>query len=557
MVEYEQATEWHRKWRAVTAAIVAGTESAVITSSASKIAAQRTIGGSIMKRSSTVRLFLAGMLVIFGLSAATPAAQSQPAMAVTVGLGGEVDSLDLVAGGVGTAVGTSIYEALFDKLVKINPTNGELQPGLATSWRLADPQTYVLVLRRGVRFHNGEEFDAESAKFTLELVIKSKSFLQSRIPFVDRIDVVDRYTVRIHSSRPDILLPVGLGDIPMYPHRYYQRVGTSGFATQPVGTGPFKFGRWDKGVRIVLERNENYWGKKPQLQTLTFRPFVESATRIAALEAGEIDIAVNVPPDDAQRLQRRGFRIAWTPIGQSMVMLFNLRVESPLRDRRVRQALNYAIDKEALVKNVMLGFGKVLDAQLVGSDGFGYNPELKPYAFDLQRARQLLAEAGFPNGFTIKMETSEGRYVKQREVSEALVGQLARAGIRVQMDVLEWATYVTKLLRTLDVAPLAYVGWNYFPAMDSDFVLRHYATESPYKLFSNARFDDLYNRSRAEADRNKRRGILRDLHAVLREEAPVVFLFQAPNVFALNARVQGFQPTPDDRIHFDNVSVSR
>jgi peptide/nickel transport system substrate-binding protein len=377
------------------------------------------------------------------------------------------------------------------------------------------------------------------------------------MPYVDKVEVVDRYTVRIHNSQLDVLLPAGLGDVPMYPAKYYQQVGTQGFSTHPVGTGPFKFDRWDKGVQIVLNRYDDYWGKKPQVQRLVFRPFVESATRLAALQTGEIDIAVNAPPDDAQRLKSRGFNIASTAIGQAMILQFNLRINSPLRDRKVRQALNYAIDKEALVKNVMLGFGRVLDGQVVGPDGFGYNPNLKPYSFDLQRAHQLLSEAGFPNGFSIDMDTSQGRYVKQREVSEALVGQLAKASVRVQMHVWEWAEFVTKLDNTLTIAPLAYAGWNYYPAMDADFIFRWYVTDNPEKLFSNPTFDDLYNRQRAEPDRNKRLQLLREMQALLHDEAPMVFLFQSPDIYALKADIQGFRPTPDDRIHFDTVTVSR
>jgi peptide/nickel transport system substrate-binding protein len=507
-------------------------------------------------------VLLVTALALAAASVADPAAvMGQQPMTVTVGLAGEVDSLDPIGSAVGSAVGYTIFEALFDTLVKVNPTNGSVQPGLASSWRVVDPQTYLFVLRRGIRFHNGEEFDAESAKFTLEHLLRVRTWLVSRIPFVERIEAVDRYTLRIRTSQPDVLLAAGLGDIPMYPRQYYQQVGGQGFATSPVGTGPFKFERWDRGVRIVLQRNGEYWGKRPQLGRIVFRPFVESATRLAALEAGEIDIAVNAPPDDAQRLRARGFRVEWTPIGQSMLVQFklpaNLPADSPLRHVKVRQALNHAVDKEALVRSVMLGFGKVLDGQIVGADAFGYNPALRPYVFDLQRARQLLSEAGYPGGFTIRMETSQGRYVKHREVSEALVGQLAQVGVRVQMDVLEWATFVGKLLRTLDIAPLSYVGWNYFPAMDSDFVLRHFATDSPFKLFSNPQFDELYRRQRAETDRGKRAEILRQAHAVLRDEVPGIFLFQAPNVFALHGRVQGFRPTPDDKIHFDDIVIGR
>lgn len=506
-------------------------------------------------RSFMTRLACSVVAVALVLTIALPASQAQPPVTLTLGIGGEPDSLDYITA-VGGAVARDIFSGLFEYLIDVNPVNGELRPGLATSWRLVDPTTYLFVLRRGVRFHNGEEFDAQSAKFTLDLVINTKSWLLSRIAFVQSVEVVDRYTLRIRSSQPDVLLPAGLGDIPMYPRQYYERVKSEGFSARPVGTGRYQFVRWDRGLRVELQRFEGYWGRKLAIQRLVFRPFVESATRIAALESGEIDIANKVPPDDAERLRRRGFRIDWTPLGMGMVLLLNVRPESPLRDRRVRLALNYAIDKEALVKNTMVGFSRVLDGQLVGPDGFGHNPELTPYPFDLQRARQLLSEAGFPNGFTIKMETSEGNYTKQREVSEALVGQLARAGVRVEMDVLEWATLVGKLIRTLDYAPLVYVGWQYFPAMDSDFVLRHYTSSSPFKLWSNPRFDELYRQQRAELDRNKRRAILRQAHAVLREDAPMVFLFQAPHIYAMNSRVR-FQPTPDERIHYETVTISR
>lgn len=512
-------------------------------------------------RAQLITLLLAGCLLVLMVAFPGPAALGQQPMTVTVGLAGEVDSLDTIGSAVGSAVGYTIFEALFDPLVRVNPADGSVQPALATSWRVVDPQTYLFIIRRGVKFHNGEEFDAESAKFTLEHLLRVKTWLVSRLPFVERVEALDRYTLRIRTSQPDVLLPVGLADIPMYPRQYYQRVGTQGFSTNPVGTGLFKFARWERGVRIVLERFDGYWGKKALLHTVVFRPFVESGTRLAALEAGEIDVAVNAPPDDAARLRGRGYQIHWTPIGQAMMVQFKLPAtapaDSPLRNVKVRQALNHAVDKEALVKSVMLGFGKVLDGQIVGTDAFGYNPALKPYPFDLQRARQLLSEAGYASGLTIKMETSEGRYVKHREVSEALVGQLARAGVRVQMDVLEWATFVGKVFRTQDIAPLSYIGWNYYPAMDSDYVLRLFATDSPWKLYSSARFDELYRRQRGETDRKKRLEIVRQAHAVLHEEAPGIFLFQSPAVFAVNAKVAGFKPTPDEKIHFDTMTVSR
>ncbi len=496
------------------------------------------------------------LLLVLGLG--LPLVTGQQPATVTVGLGGETDSLDMItaAGGGGTPRQTVFM--IFDTLIRVDPLTGQLEPRLATSWRMVNPTTYLFVLRRGVRFHNGEEFDAESVKFTIGLVIDPKipSYLKSRLVFVERVDVVDRYTVRIVTSQPDVLLPASIADVPMYPARYYQQVGTRGFSTQPVGTGPFKFSRWEKGVRIMFERNADYWGKKPSLERIIVRPFVESATRLAALQAGEIDIAVNVPPDDANRLAQRGFRIAWAPIALSTVLGFNTKPESPLRDRRVRLAMNYAIDKEAIVKRILLGFGRVLNGQLVGPDAFGYDPKLTAYPYDPNRAKQLLAQAGFPNGFSITMENSEGRYVKSREIGEALVGQLAQVGIKVDMQVLDFATLTRKLLFDHTVAPLYYVGWVYFPSLDADAVLRHYATSSPFMIWSNPAYDALFTRQRGELDRRKRVAFIQQASAVLREDVPGVFLFQAPGIFALSQRVKSFRPTADEIIDYTTISVA-
>lgn len=505
-----------------------------------------------MRRPVLVCLVLAAAL----LTPRMPLA-AQSSSVVTIGLTGEVDSMDWIRS-TGSAVGYSLFDALFEGLLKVDPINGNVRPWLATSWRLLDPQTYIFVLRRGVKFHDGAEFTAEDAKFSIDLVISSKSWLLVRIPFVTKVEAIDRYTLSISLSQPDVLIPASIAIIPMYPKAYYERVGTQGFSNNPIGTGPFRFTAWQKGVRIVTDRFNGYWGKKAQIQQVVWRPFVESATRLAALEAGEIDIAVNVPPDDAPRLERRGFTIKSVPLGLSMIIQFKLPADiaqdNPIRHKKVRQALNYAVDKQALLKNVMLGYGRVLEGQIVGSDGFGYNPAIKAYPYDLEKARRLLAEAGYPNGFTIRMDTSEGRYLKHREVSEAVVGQLTKAGVRVQMEVHEWGTFVGKLARTMDVAPLSYIGWVYYPAMDADFALRWFASDFSWKLYANPQFDELFKKQRAETDRTKRQALLGQIMALMHEEAPVIFLFQSPAIYALNPKIKGFVATPDERVRFQELT---
>lgn len=491
-------------------------------------------------------------VVLFSLLGIPGAAQSLGTL--TVGLAVEPASLD--RNFAESAPGFSIYPTIFEYLVKVEPKSGRLEPMLATSWRVVSPTTWEFVLRRGVRFHNGEVFDADSVKMTVETVLTTPAVVRSRIRFVERVEVVDRFTVRFITSEPFALLPQGLSQVAMYPPNYYKEKGQGYFSTNPVGTGKFRMAQWHKGNLMILEANGDYWGTdKARVRNLIFRPIVETATRLAALERGEIDIAVNVPPDEVKRLEALDLRVASTPIGQAMMVQIKPVPGTPLADKRVRQAMNYAVDKDSIVKNIMLGFTRPLDGQPVGRDAFGYSPRLKPYPFDLERAKRLLAEAGYPNGFSVKFQSSSGRYLKHREASEAVAGQLPRAGIRVEFEVIEWGTFSRSVLQTLEAGPLFYIGWNYFPVMDADFVAQHFATDSPFKLFSNTKIDELFQKQRRTFDPKERQAILQELMAVIREEAPAIFLFQSPDIFAYRPRVVGFEPTPDNAIHFDTIGL--
>lgn len=516
-------------------------------------------GSNVRARVSVVLAIVLATLVVLAPGRQI-GAQSQGDL-IRIGLPGEVESFDSIRS-VGGAPATALLGTMNEGLIRISPQNLQLQPWLATSWRLVDPQTYIFVLRRGVKFHDGTEFTADDAKFSFDLVISTQSWMRIFIPYVDKVDVVDRYTLRMHSNQVDVLLPATIGSVPIYPKAYYERVGTQGFATSPVLTGPYRLARWDRGVRVITERFEGYWGPKAHIRQVEWKPFVEDATRIAALEAGEIDLAVSVPPDDAARLEKRGIAIKWAPMAFSMVVQFKLPADiaqdNPIRDRRVRQALNYAIDKQELVKNVMLGYAAPLPGQMVGPDGFGYNPAVSAYPYDPAKARQLLAEAGYRNGLTIKMDTSQGYYTKHKEVSEAIVGQLAKVGVRVQLSVLEWNTQLAKMFRPpYDVAPLSYIGWVYFPSMDGDLAIRWFLSTQPWKFYANPKFDELYRAQRAETNRAKRQEILRQIMTLMHDDAPVVFLFRQSNIYALNPKIGGFVVPPDQRIRIQDLVIRR
>jgi peptide/nickel transport system substrate-binding protein len=453
------------------------------------------------------------------------------------------------------APGFSVYRMLFDKLSNADVLNGgALGPELATSWSLVDDTTWRFNLRKDVKWSDGSDFTAADVVATIDLTLNGKppALMASRIGGVTDAAAVDPYTVDIHTKTKNAILPVGLADIYIYQAKQINAGGNQAIQQSPVVTGMFKVAGREEGVSVTLEPNPYYWGTKSTLDQVVFKPYPEDATRVAALQTGEIDIAYTVPPDDSQVLQSKGFSLASTPIGQSMVLnLKTVNPDTPLAKQGVRQALNYAIDKEAIVKDVMLGFGKPLPAQLVGPDGVGFNSQIQAYPYDPARAKQMLADAGYPNGFAITLYTSQGRYVKQKEASEAIAGQLRQVGLDVTMNLQDFSSFFVGSPNY----DMYYSGWNYFPTMDADFVLQQFVCTSQFKVMCNQEFDSLFQQERQEADPAKRSALLQQMQVIVHDQAPAIFMFQAPDIFGVSSHVKGFKPTPDDVVHVDGVTV--
>jgi peptide/nickel transport system substrate-binding protein len=482
---------------------------------------------------------------------------------LTVGLAGEFSSLDPNYQMI--VPSQSLYEVLFERLVRVNPLTSEIEPALATEWTQVDENTWEFTIREGVEFHNGATFTVQDAVGTIQRIMDEETpgTIKSRIANVESVEAVDDRTLRITTASPDVVFLGNIGEVRMYPFDYYEEVGQEGFNAEPIGTGPYRLVSWDRGGAVTVEAFDDYWGDPPLLDQVVFRTIPEALGRVAALEAGEIDIAYNISPDEAARLEQEDFIAASVPNGQGTgVQLFGRPgTGDPLLDPRVRQALNYAIDKEAIVENIMLGYTAVLNGTVVGPDAFGYNPDLDPWPYDPDRARELLAEAGYPDGFTIDFDAGVENYTKGQEVAEAVVAQLAEVGVTANLQVLEWTVYVEKLARTYDSAPLTYVGWNYYPVMDADFAIRHFVSSSPYFTENNEmevspEMDELYAQQKTEFDRDARISILHEFMAEMREEAQMIYLFQSPLINGVSPRVQGYQPTPNDLIDIRGVTVT-
>ncbi|CAG1003286.1 partial Heme-binding protein A, partial [Gammaproteobacteria bacterium] len=297
----------------------------------------------------------------------------------------------------------AIFDLMYNKLIRVG-TDGRLVPDLAESWEMVNPTTWRFHLRKGVKFHNGEEFNAETVKFTIEWNMDAKNNRLSRrgVPDVAKVNIVDSHTVDVTTTKPVGVQPTLLTIVYLLPAKYYARVGAQNFNNAPVGTGPFEYVDWKRDEYIKLQANPEYWEGKPKLNNVEIKIIPEASSRVAALKAGEVNLVYQLLPEQVDTVKTSGFEVKAVSIGQSYVFGFGretLRAK-PLQDKRVRQAIQHAVDMDAIIKGITGGMARKLDGQMAGPGVFGYSPDVRAYDYDPEKAKQLLTQAGYAQGFT-------------------------------------------------------------------------------------------------------------------------------------------------------------
>jgi len=471
----------------------------------------------------TVAGLITGAVTLALLASAAPVnyAQARP---LTLAITGDAESMDPILAAISTT--SSIQHHMLELLVDYDP-DGKIVPALATSWRALDNLNWEFKLRPNVRFHNGEPFNAESVKFSIERFRDHpKSLQKAYVSLIKEVRPVDDLTVRIVTSEPSPDLIANLANnISMLPPRYAREVGDEGLARRPVGTGPYRFVEWVRDDRVVLEANPTYWGPKPQATRVTIRPIPEGATRVAALLAGEVDVVEGIPIPDIPRVAKaRGFRVLRKQ-GPRLIFVamdtFRDRggrhpagspglpegAPNPFKDVRVRQAIYHAINTKEIVEQVMGGAATPAE-QILPPFLPGYNPKVRRPIYDPSRAKRLLAEAGYPNGFTVRLDVTTDRYVNDREVGLALVGMLGRVGINVQLNGLPRLIYFPRM-RTFDTS-FQMSGWltlissaNWAALLGCVDPKTGYGRAN-YGRYCNPELDRLIDIMRTEMDEKKR-----------------------------------------------------
>lgn len=449
----------------------------------------------------------------------------------------------------------SVLRNIFETLVVRSDDMKALEPGLATSWQQVDETTWQFKLRRGVRFHNGEAFNAAAVKFSIDRVLdpRQRVPLRTLVEPIQRVEVVDDFTINVVTRRPDPLLVGRFGGYAtnIVPPGYVREKGDAFVAVNPVGTGPYRFASWVRDGDLILETNPDYWGPPPKFGTVIIKPIPESATRVAALRTGEADIIVNVPPPDIPAIRRSGrAEIHTIPSGRIMHAILNAQ-EGPTANVKVRQALNHAVDVDSIIATILGGYGRRI-ATVVAAEDFGHDPNLKPYPYDLAKARQLLAEAGYPNGFDITFDCPKGRYPFDSEVCQALAGQLEQAGVRARVVFNEWALYNSKsAARTLGA--LSLWGWGTLN-FDADGRLRSlFATVPAYprgtarQTYSNKDFDALVLQAIETTNPATRLRLYKMAQRILYHDAANLFLYQLVDIYGVSTRIT-WKPRADEMV---------
>jgi peptide/nickel transport system substrate-binding protein len=443
---------------------------------------------------------------------------------------------------------------LYDPLVELD-RDGRPVPALATAWARINPTTIRFQLRHGVKFHHGEDFTAEDVKFTFGAVRDpAQKYRQaSNFSFVDRVEVLDRFTVQLVTKQPEVAVIRMIEDFGIV-SAPYAKAQPAILNTKPNGTGAYRFVEWVKDDHLTMEAFPGHWRGAPAISRVTWRAIKDDAARVAALLAGEIDVAHSVPTDLVPLVAKSGRAEvrAVAAMRSYWLMLVNTRPDAPTAKREVRQAINYAIDRDELNRALFGGQALPL-ATAIHPKSLGYDPQ-HTWPFDPAKAKELLARAGYPNGFSIGLHASSGRYARDRELSQAIAGQLARVGITVRVKNLEVGQFTDGVFKkTTD--PLVLLTFSdKGHDRTGNFSLSH-RTGQLWSVISYPQLDELIARVEGTLDDATRAEELRKAQAWMMEHAPAAYLLTLVDIYGVNKTLK-WQPRPDDVLNWREAAFA-
>ncbi len=468
-------------------------------------------------------------LAIAALLYAGPAAAAGDTLVVVQEA--EPVGLDIMQSSIQTTM--SVGYNIHDTLLKPQE-DATVKPGLAEKWEAVDDLTWKFTLVKGATFHNGEPINAEAVKFSFDRIMSDtlKSPHKGKLNSFKEVKVIDDRTFTISMHQP---YAPGLYMLAQYlfivPPKYVQQVGDAEFNLKPVGCGAYKLDRWVKGQEIVMSAYDKYYGPQPAYKKLIFKGVPEESSRIAALLTGEADVISGVPVHQRQKILDSGKAYLTDQMGSMNYLGLNT-YEKPFSDVRVRQAVNHAVNRP-LINKALFNGKAILCAGPISPRTLGADPSLKPYAYDPEKAKKILADAGYPNGFETRL--AYGTYMPQiQEQAEAIAADLAKVGIKATLEPFERAVMWDRYKKKLHQMYIYF--WDDAPEPDR-YMYSLFHSKSRDYYYKNETVDQLLDKGRSTMDPAARVKVYNELDRFLYEDAPWVYLYVIPEVFAVSNAV--------------------
>jgi peptide/nickel transport system substrate-binding protein len=466
---------------------------------------------------------------------------------ITVALGAEPTTLDpqLADDGSERAINDNIYETLLARTPK-----GDLIPALAEGMPAQSaPDAWRFKLRPGIKFSNGEPLNADAVAYSIKRIIDPK-YNSQQISYYSAITdakKIDDLTVDVITKGPDPILPAR-----MYWMKVVPPIASTkpDFISNPVGTGPYKLLNWSRGSSIKLIKNDAYWGSAPSIDSVSYRFVGESATRLAGLMAGEFDVITNLLPEFTERAPK-----AKVVVGLEQPVMVLSALAGVTQDKRVRQALNFAIDKEGLAAGLFGNYASISQGQLLAPSYFGFDPQTKAYPYDPDRAKALIKEAG-AQGKTITVVGTAGRWLKDREIVEAVAQMWSEAGLKVDVKIFEFTEYLKRLFDR-NARPDAIFVSNSNELMDADRPLSaYYSLSGPASSNADAEMKAVIDAARAETDTAKRAALYHKVVERAREQAYMAWLILLNDIYGTSDRL-AWEPRTDAKLLVKEMNVKK
>jgi peptide/nickel transport system substrate-binding protein len=453
----------------------------------------------------------------------------------------------------------TIIRNLYDGVMTQTAT-GQVVPELAESFRQVDQTTYEMKLRKNIKFHSGDPLTAEDIKFTFDRLVKDKAMGGETSPRKDLLGplvdtvIVDPQTIQFKLSSAWPVFPRMLPVQEVVSKKFVEQVGDKGLVDKANGTGPFKLVEWRRGDSVIMQKFVDYYGGATDIppagpakvDLVIFKIIPENSSRIAALLAGEVDIISDVPVSMIPQIDGSGRAKVVKANGTRTFFITLNNTKAPFNDVRVRRAANHAIDKKLMIDK-LLGGAATPVAGVLSPESFGYKPGIREYAYDPELAKKLLAEAGYPNGVDVTLDT-EGAF---KDEAEAMAAMLTRVGIRTKIQVWEGAVIIPIWRGEKKERDMFYSSWG-SGALDPTGIFvptlktRDRGNQAGY---SNAEVDKLLIAADTEVDREKRADLYHQAEKIIAEEAPWIFLWVPQDVYAVSNRLRGWEPGSDGRIN--------